>query len=297
MNTCVNRSDIKKNSMRYAIQGASAIALYLLFSFVGMQVSAMQQTAVAPVCKEVAPLAEITITQAARSIMQGEQKVIQGLSSMRPHLAGDIVQRIQFLTAKPYIVDELERFFITDEQMSEWLTIENSLKKAESLEQMVQIIKANPTLLNVAFIRPDDVEKNTLLHLAVEQGKTDLVRVLLKAGAPVDLSNSWGYTPLMIAVIANYPLIVQELLAHGADVNKQKGDGQTALMLATVGKNLPVIKVLLRHKKINPLLQNIAFVNAFDLALRTKAPPEIIAVLEDATRAARLAQSGAQPAR
>lgn len=56
----------------------------------------------------------------------------------------------------------------------------------------------------------------TALHVAVENGRADLVTRLVDAGAPLDDTGAWGRTPLAIAAGAGRADLVQLLLARGA---------------------------------------------------------------------------------
>ncbi|OCL09258.1 ankyrin, partial [Glonium stellatum] len=60
---------------------------------------------------------------------------------------------------------------------------------------------------------------NTLLHLLAGQGKTDLMKLLLKAGANVFEPNVSGFTPLHFAAGRGFTDAVQLLIDKGADVS------------------------------------------------------------------------------
>lgn len=61
-----------------------------------------------------------------------------------------------------------------------------------------------------------DFQGNTLLHNAVYGGRSDLVRVLLDQGIPVDSVNHLGVTPLHLAYASGFCEIVATLIHHGA---------------------------------------------------------------------------------
>ena len=96
----------------------------------------------------------------------------------------------------------------------------------------------------------------TLLHVAAANGHLELVRVLLKQGASVDLPNSIGFTALMAAAIGGHLSIVLVLLQHSADPDLQEIEGITALMEAADEGHQGCVKALLRAKA-NPDLQSI----------------------------------------
>jgi ankyrin repeat protein/tetratricopeptide (TPR) repeat protein len=72
----------------------------------------------------------------------------------------------------------------------------------------------------------------TPLHLAAQQGSTNLIALLLAAGADVDAVNSWQSTPLHLAVEARKTAAAAQLLAAKADPNRFDASGQTPLHVA-----------------------------------------------------------------
>ena len=62
-------------------------------------------------------------------------------------------------------------------------------------------------------------QKQRLLSLAVGRGNLEAVKALLAAEVKVDPVNSYGYTPLMVAVFADQPDIAAALIEGGADLN------------------------------------------------------------------------------
>lgn len=62
--------------------------------------------------------------------------------------------------------------------------------------------------------------EGTPLNIACRAGRTDVVEMLLEAGADPNLMNKFGRTPLHHAVEARSLSCVQALVSHGADVNQ-----------------------------------------------------------------------------
>ena len=79
-----------------------------------------------------------------------------------------------------------------------------------------------------------DCDGFTALMLASDRGHHEVVRLLLEAGADEGLTNCFGRTALMPASQAGRVEIVRLLLDAGADKNLLDCDGFTALMLAIV---------------------------------------------------------------
>ena len=136
-----------------------------------------------------------------------------------------------------------------------------------------------------------DRKGNTVLHVAVEAGYHALVEALLVKGAPVNLENQDGQTPLMFAYQKNDLEIMKSLIRAGADTAKTDADGnglllyaikahrvslalfliqetpqvnvnqvnkmgETALLVAIQQKQADSVKALLQHTQINLELAN-----------------------------------------
>ncbi|KAD3337435.1 hypothetical protein E3N88_32955 [Mikania micrantha] len=90
-----------------------------------------------------------------------------------------------------------------------------------------------------------DEEGQTLLHLAISQGRADLVQVLLEFEPDVEARNRSGTSPLEDAAALGYSLIVELLLAHRANTERSESSTWGPLHLATSGGHVDVLKLLL----------------------------------------------------
>lgn len=90
----------------------------------------------------------------------------------------------------------------------------------------------------------DYKDKNAVLAaLASKYSTSEIVRILLEAGADVNFKGYSGQTALMSAPT---PEIARILLEAGADVNAKDDNGKTALMCASgYDSNLEIVKMLL----------------------------------------------------
>ncbi len=79
---------------------------------------------------------------------------------------------------------------------------------------------------------PHEKVQATPLQYAASAGRLDAVRVLLAANAKVNAVDNQGRTPLMWAASKGQVAAIQELLQHGADPNLQAQNGWTALKFA-----------------------------------------------------------------
>ena len=84
------------------------------------------------------------------------------------------------------------------------------------------------TLLNQgANINSRNGFGKTSLHLAAQQGYTNMVKELLKRGAFVNPRDRFGMTPLHLAVMQEHANIVKELLKAGAKAEYRNINGRS----------------------------------------------------------------------
>ena len=107
-----------------------------------------------------------------------------------------------------------------------------------------------------AFLREEEVDVNevvddsagplTALYVACERGFTDVVKVLVGAGADVNRGDaSTGASPLCIAAENGYVDVVTMLVNVDANVNQAKtDDGTTPMYMAAQQGNVDVVRVL-----------------------------------------------------
>ena len=98
--------------------------------------------------------------------------------------------------------------------------------------------------------------KVTPLHLAVQKGNLDIVKILLEAKADPNLASIDGATPLHLAALSGNLGVVEALLKADAKPNLAMNDGYTPLHLALQKGNLGVVKVLLKAKANPNLVMN-----------------------------------------
>lgn len=109
---------------------------------------------------------------------------------------------------------------------------------------LVDMVKV---LLTVPGIDKDvQYEYNqTPLHAAARNGHTEVVRLLVDAGADVTTRDENNRTPLHLAAWNGRTDVVTILLAAGAEVDALDGNNTTPLYLATAHSQVAVVKVLL----------------------------------------------------
>lgn len=92
----------------------------------------------------------------------------------------------------------------------------------------------------------DEYGYTPLIHAAVTN-RLDLVKLLLKKNAQVDILDISGSTALHWAIDNNNIEISALLLKHGANANAYNSGGQPPLFYPLLRKNKPLIKLLLDH--------------------------------------------------
>ena len=95
----------------------------------------------------------------------------------------------------------------------------------------------------------------TALVFAAREGDLDSAKLLLDAGADINQTTEYGWTPLLTAVNNRNYTLAAHLIERGADVNLANKGGWTPLYLATDNRNIeggdyPVPKPDLDHLEI-----------------------------------------------
>ena len=118
-----------------------------------------------------------------------------------------------------------------------------------------------------------------LLNIAARNGKREVVRFLLLAGAELNLqANDRGTSALIDSVMGKHYEIAKELIKAGADINVKSKDGQTALVVVVGYGDVNMAEALLKAgadpditdnlgvsaRKYAALFRNDVILNLFD---------------------------------
>ncbi len=122
----------------------------------------------------------------------------------------------------------------------------------------------------------------TPIHAASWNGHAEVVKLLIEAGANVNLLNEWGFSPLMTAAEMGNARVASLLIDAGAKVNfvaecHDCGD-ETALTLAAQYGHIEVVELLLRSGA-NKMHRRYDGLTALDLATQKNHIP-IVRVLQ-----------------
>lgn len=103
--------------------------------------------------------------------------------------------------------------------------------------------------IDAAVVTMGDDDNLTLLHLAVDLNRLDMIQLLLDSGADVNVKTLEArLSPLHIAVRNGSLRAIDLLLSKGADVNSRNLIDHTPLHIAVTTNNLEVVRVLLFWK-------------------------------------------------
>ncbi|PIN15888.1 26S proteasome regulatory complex, subunit PSMD10 [Handroanthus impetiginosus] len=102
-----------------------------------------------------------------------------------------------------------------------------------------------------------DSEGQTLLHLAISQGRADLVQLLLEFEPNIESISRSGSSPLELAAASGEALIVELLLAHKASPERSESSTWGPIHLAAANGHIEVLRhLLLKGANVNSLTKD-----------------------------------------
>ncbi|TGJ87997.1 hypothetical protein E0Z10_g739 [Xylaria hypoxylon] len=135
------------------------------------------------------------------------------------------------------LVEGRDKYQTSDCQalLASYLSLAVKFGKNDIVAQISRV--TNPDLKSIYGI--------TALHVAARDGRIDIIALLLRAGASVDVTeHPRGWTPLFEAAVNGWAEAVQHLIEHGADTTITGYLGWTAKELTTYRGHLAVAKLL-----------------------------------------------------
>lgn len=120
-------------------------------------------------------------------------------------------------------------------------TVFGDKEEHQYAESIIPVIGAN-----IINLKEDGKVGNSLLHVAIENGATRIVELLLKNGANKEALNEEAQTPLLLAINLENSDIVSLLLQHGVQTDVGiSSTGVSPLSLAALHRNHSIMKLLL----------------------------------------------------
>jgi ankyrin repeat protein len=125
-------------------------------------------------------------------------------------------------------------------------------KKAEMIVDEIKKGEPNLNLVNDLIVlganldwQDEDKYGWTPLHYAIDCGEVEIARMLIEAGADVNVQNEWGKTPLHRAAMRGRVEIVGMLLDARVDVNLQDKGGWTPLHVVASNGRVEIARMLI----------------------------------------------------
>ena len=126
---------------------------------------------------------------------------------------------------------------ICRKRISFHIILSDAIEKCEYSE-IVEIV-------NKKNLYTECVHGKTLVHIAANAGKLDVVKHLIKMGLPVDTPDSFGLTPLYYAAFTGHLDIVKYFVENfSVNINRMNLFGQTLLDMAKRNKHSRVAEYL-----------------------------------------------------
>ena len=160
----------------------------------------------------------------------------------------------------------------------------NNIAKVQQLIKDASFYGVLKQMVNI----PDKDGRSPLWSASFD-GYTNIVTLLLDAGAEINQSENSGATPLCVASQENHLPVVKELVSHGADINKARNDGVSPAYKAAQKGNIEVLKFLIAKgvdvgQKVNQnytLLHVAAYNNQHSIAEMLLKEPKGKKLIDD----------------
>lgn len=105
-----------------------------------------------------------------------------------------------------------------------------------------ELLKENPELA-----LEKDVRNETPLHIAAREGHLEVIKVVLKAGAPIDIGDNEESTPLDVAAIFGHMEVAEYLVKKGAAIDHADVNGLTPLHFAAYNEQPEIAAFLIER--------------------------------------------------
>ena len=110
-------------------------------------------------------------------------------------------------------------------------------------------------LLDLQLVKKMKTKRVTAVNASCVSGVTEIIKILVRVGASMNLCDDFGYSPLGNAARYGRTDTVDFLLSRGASITHKTHDGYTPIHLAAMHGQTDVVKLML-SKMISPLFPN-----------------------------------------
>ncbi len=122
----------------------------------------------------------------------------------------------------------------------------------------------------------------TALHIVTREKNENWLTFLLYKGGNPNIGDRNGDTPLMLAVMLDFPAGVDRLLAKGARVDEANNKGETPLIRAVQLRRPGLVRQLMTAGADPTRSDSVAGLSARDYALRDGRNSELVEILAQA---------------
>ncbi|MFM5923467.1 MAG: ankyrin repeat domain-containing protein [Novosphingobium sp.] len=127
-------------------------------------------------------------------------------------------------------------------QFSDSYKFLEAVKKKEGQDVTDMLNKSGSNLINTR----DVTSGESALHIVTQRRDLTWMQFLIAKGANVNIRDSRGVTPLVVACNLNFTEGVELLIERGARVDESNNAGETPLITAVHNRNVPLMRVLLK---------------------------------------------------
>ncbi|KAJ3312574.1 hypothetical protein HDV04_002891 [Boothiomyces sp. JEL0838] len=143
-----------------------------------------------------------------------------------------------------YMINEATRYNATENTDVNYDISELAQYIVNEPEKAPEYIARNPKLIQLAR----NSSNRTALHIACGYGRKETVEKLLETGLGINELDKFGQSPIFRAVEFKHAEIVELLIKSGAKLDIQDNKKRTVLHYACRTDNTPIIRLLLENK-------------------------------------------------
>ncbi|CDK30928.1 ankyrin repeat domain-containing protein [Candidatus Babela massiliensis] len=182
--------------------------------------------------------------------METEVSNIQNISELPPEIKLEVIKNILEKEIKDTVKDNNFIWYNLIKNVYQQAAKLRLIDKDFNALVQAELYKIFFGLLKSHNIDINNLDKNgdTALIAAVQLGREDLVKLLIRLGLSVNRKNKRNETALMYAAGKGLENIVRLLLEHRTSIDDKDDYGTTALMKASFNGHIDIVKLLIENK-------------------------------------------------